>query len=106
MTILATSILSKNMVEMIGNCGYAFNGTFKWPDCTGYYHYKDKTCKFYCLETEYFCWTLTSILGAQDGPPVPKGRCEKILKEWELCNKAKVKKYNPLGYKLMTDEKY
>ena len=97
----------QNMVKMIGNCGYAFSGTFKWPNCPGDYHFKDTECEFNCLQTEYFYWMLTSILGAQDGPPAPERRCKKIPKEWELCNKEKVlKKYNPLGYKLTTDEKY
>ena len=101
-----TSLLKTNMVKMIGDCGYAFNGTFKWPNCTGFYHHKDKTCILWSLQQEYFYWILTSILGAQDGPLAPEGRCKKIATEWELCNKAKVKEYNSAGYQLMTDEKF
>ena len=32
------SIMANNMERIIGDCGYAFNGTRTWPNCTGHYH--------------------------------------------------------------------
>ena len=102
------SALTRNMVKMVGDCGYLFNHTLKWPNCTGHFHYHslNQVCNFKCLQPEYIYWMLTSILGAQDGPLAPEGRCKEISDEWELCNKELVKKYNPDGYALFTDKEY
>lgn len=67
-----------------------------------WFTYDDKTCDYACQITEYIYWGLTSILGAQDF----RGRLEDISEEWRLNTTAKVKKGDPLLYKLLTDPKY
>ena len=101
-----TSVLARNMVKMIADCGYAFNGTLKWPNCTGFFHFLQPSCKFNCMQTEYFYAMLTSILGAQDGPLAPKGRCKWVSRVWELCNEKLIKEHNPDGYALFTNKEY
>ena len=43
-----------------------------------WYHYYDKSCDYSCMITEYFYWSLTSLLGAQIN------RYDEISEEWEL----------------------
>eukprot|EP00666_Eupelagonemidae_sp_cell4sb_P000715 gene715-13661_t len=64
---------------------WTYLGTFKYPKCTGHFHYSDRTCDFACLASEYEWWSITSLLGGQDGSQgAPnKGRCEDIADEWE-----------------------
>ena len=66
----------------------------------GFYHYDDPTCDYSCLITEYFYWSLTSVLGAQ------KDRCSEIDNEWELCTKELVQENDPAIYDLLTNEAY
>ena len=37
------------MDHLIGDCGHAYDHTFKYPDCTGKFHYSDATCEYDCL---------------------------------------------------------
>ena len=67
-----------------------------------WYTYDDKTCDYSCMATEYFYWSLTSILGAQDG----SGRLEQINQEWKLNTKDLVQQKDSLVYALLTDAQY
>ena len=64
-----------------------------------WYHYYDKSCEYSCMITEYFYWSLTSLLGAQIH------RFEKISEEWELNTPSKVKK-DDLIIKLLTNPEF
>ncbi len=64
-----------------------------------WYHYDDVSCDYRCMATEYFYWSLTSILGAQSYA----GRPEWIADEWELYNEQLVKTTDVAVYALMTD---
>lgn len=91
------SQIAVTMNDMVGDCGWAFNHTLKYPQCAGKFHYSDKTCDYECLVTEYTMWSLTSILGGQDGSHnnARKGRCKNIAREWEMCTKDLVKAEDP-----------
>lgn len=102
---LRDSELSRAMDKQIADCGHAYDGTFKFPRCTGNYHYADESCGYYCLVIEYQYWTLTSILGAQDGTArwatgSRGGQCEDVEEEWELCSKGAVRSKDPDVYRL------
>ena len=62
------------MDHLIGDCGHAYDHTFKYPDCTGKFHYSDATCEYDCLVSEYEWWSLTTLLGGQDGTGAPSHR--------------------------------
>jgi len=67
-----------------------------------WYTYDDETCDYSCMATEYFYWSLTSILGAQDGA----GRLQQIQQEWKLNTKALVQEKDSLVFDLLTDTQY
>lgn len=67
-----------------------------------WYHYRDSTCNYSCMATEYFYWALTSLLGAQDYP----GRRQEIANEWELPTPIEVQFQDPTIYSLLTDPTY
>ena len=67
-----------------------------------WYTYDDATCDYSCMATEYFYWSLTSILGAQDGA----GRLESINQEWKLNTRERVQQKDTLVYDLLTDTQY
>ena len=67
-----------------------------------WYTYDDETCDYSCMATEYFYWSLTSILGAQDGA----GRLENINQEWKLNTRERVQQKDTLVYDLLTDTQY
>lgn len=69
---------------------------------TAWYTYSDETCDYSCMVTEYFYWSLTSILGAQDGV----GRFEGINQEWRLNTRDLVQEKDALIYDLLTDSQY
>ena len=64
-----------------------------------WYHYYDKSCDYSCMITEYFYWSLTSLLGAQIN------RYDKISEEWELNTPKKMKR-DKLMMELLQDEKF
>ncbi len=65
-----------------------------------WYSYDDYTCDYSCMITEYFYWSLTSILGAQED------RFGEINHEWKLNTKQKVMEIDPGMYNLLTDSQY
>lgn len=67
-----------------------------------WYSYKDETCEYSCMATEYFYWSLTSMLGAQDGA----GRFEEINQEWALNTRDLVQQKDTLVYDLLMDSQY
>ena len=64
-----------------------------------WYSYDDKTCDYSCMSTEYFYWSLTSLLGAQ------KARFDDIGHEWRLNTAAKMRK-DLLMYALLKDPQW
>ena len=66
---------------------------------SSWYHYYDKSCDYACMITEYFYWSLTSLLGAQIN------RFDEIAKEWELNTPNKMTK-DKLIMGLLQDKKY
>ena len=70
----------------------------KYPK-NAWYSYDDDECDYNCMITEYFYWSLTSLLGAQ------KNRFEDISDEWELNTPQKMKK-DVLILKLFDNSKF
>ena len=66
---------------------------------SSWYHYYDKSCDYACMITEYFYWSLTSLLGAQIN------RSDEIAEEWELNTPNKMTK-DKLIMGLLQDKKY
>ena len=69
-----------------------------YPD-NSWYHYYDKSCNYSCMITEYFYWSLTSLLGAQIN------RYDEISEEWELNTPKKMER-DKLMMELLQDKKY
>ena len=64
-----------------------------------WYHYYDRSCEYSCMITEYFYWSLTSLLGAQIN------RYDQISDEWELNTPKKMER-DKLIMELLQDKKY
>ena len=64
-----------------------------------WYHYYDRSCEYSCMITEYFYWSLTSLLGAQIN------RYGEISDEWELNTPKKMER-DKLIMELLQDKKY
>ena len=64
-----------------------------------WYHYYDRSCEYSCMITEYFYWSLTSLLGAQ------VNRYDEISDEWELNTPKKMER-DKLIMELLQDKKY
>ena len=67
-----------------------------------WYTYDDKTCEYNCQVTEYFYWSLTSLLGAQDYA----GRLDEIGNEWKANTASLVQTMDPDVYRLLSDTAY
>ena len=67
-----------------------------------WYTYDDKTCEYNCQVTEYFYWTLTSLLGAQDYP----GRYDEIGQEWKANTPSLLESKDSEVYGILTDTVY
>ena len=65
-----------------------------------WYRYEDETCNYECMVSEYFYWSLTSLLGAQ------AGRYDEISHEWSLNTPELLKEKDREIYGLLTDKKY
>ena len=68
----------------------------------GWYHYYDPTCDYQCKATEYFYWSLTSILGAQDY----SWRIPEIADEWELPTLALMQQHDSAMVKMLQDPQW
>ena len=79
--------------------GGFFKKTPKVYPENSWYHYYDKSCDYSCMVTEYFYWSLTSLLGAQIN------RYDEISEEWELNTPKKMKR-DKLMMELLQDKKY
>ena len=79
--------------------GGFFNLTPKVYPENSWFHYYDKSCHYSCMITEYFYWSLTSLLGAQID------RYDEISEEWELNTPQKMEK-DKLIMEILKDEKY
>jgi len=85
--------------------GFFENVPDSYPD-EAWYHYDDSSCDYSCQITEYFYWSLTSILGAQNYTEGIKSRLEEIINEWELNTNQKMQERDPNMYNLMTSSDY
>jgi hypothetical protein len=65
-----------------------------------WYSYDDDTFEYDCLVTEYFYWSLTSLLGAQTN------RLSDISQEWDLNTKELLEQKDPAVYSLLTNVEY
>ena len=68
----------------------------------GWYHYNDPTCDYQCKATEYFYWSLTSILGAQDY----SWRIPEIADEWELPTLQLMQQHNSAMVNMLQDPQW
>ena len=91
------SLIAKYMDNARG--GYFEWVPGKYPQ-DAWYRYNDNSCYYNCMITEYFYWSLTSILGAQEN------RGQTILGEWMLNTAEKVMEIDPDIYNLLTDPQY
>ena len=82
----------------------ARGGFYEWVPTkyltTAWYSYHDNSCYYNCMITEYFYWSLTSILGAQEN------RDPDHIQEWRLNTAEKVMETDPDIYNLLTDPQY
>lgn len=67
-----------------------------------WYSYNDKTCDYACQVTEYFYWSLTSLLGAQDFP----GRFDEISHEWKANTPGLVESMDSAVFSILTNPQY
>jgi len=67
-----------------------------------WYSYNDKTCDYSCQVTEYFYWSLTSLLGAQDFP----GRFDEISHEWKANTPGLVESMDSAAFSILTNPQY
>jgi len=67
-----------------------------------WYSYNDKTCDYSCQVTEYFYWSLTSLLGAQDFP----GRFDEISHEWKANTPGMVESMDSAVFSILTNPQY
>ena len=84
------------------NHGTQMTNTMDAVIAGGWYHYDDPTCDYQCNATEYFYWSLTSILGAQNYP----WRIPEIANEWELPTAKLMMQHNSAMVKLLQDPQW
>ena len=91
------SLIAKYMDNARG--GYFEWVPGKYPQ-DSWYRYNDNSCYYNCMITEYFYWSLTSILGAQDN------RWDVVYSQWKPNTEEKVMEIDPDIYNLLTDPQY
>lgn len=82
--------------------GGRFLGVPEQYPADAHYTYYDETCVYQCQVTEFLYWSLTSLMGGQDGP----GRLDEIGEEWRLNTAQKLEAGDPAVYALLTDPEY
>lgn len=65
-----------------------------------WYSYEDETCNYQCMVAEYFYWTMTTMLGAQEG------RANEIEDEWRLHTRKLLRVQDRRVFRLLTNPKY
>jgi len=73
----------------------------EYPE-NAWYTYTDETCDYGCMVTEYFYWSLTTFLGAQNYP----GREEDIAEEWSINTSAELLQVDQAMYDLLFTPEY
>lgn len=63
-----------------------------------WYTYEDDSCEYDCMATEYFYWSLTSLLGAQSYGD----RASEVSQEWKLTSASKLKSMDKRMYQLLS----
>ena len=91
------SLIAKYMDNARG--GYFEWVPGKYPQ-DSWYRYNDNSCYYNCMITEYFYWSLTSILGAQENRVLTAGD------GWRLNTAEEVMETDPDIYNLLTDPQY
>jgi hypothetical protein len=79
--------------------GAFFENTPSSYPSDAWYCYDDPTCNYSCQITEYTYWSLTSLLGAQDGAD----RFEEIENEWLLNSPDKIRAGDPAIVELLSN---
>ena len=83
----------------IARGGYFEKTPSSYPE-GAWYSYDDTTCDYACMVTEYFYWSLTSLLGAQNA------RADDIGEEWRAHTPALLKSKDMAAYMLLTNAEY
>lgn len=65
-----------------------------YPNTSAWFTYRDNTCDYACMATEYLFWLVTTVVGQQ------ASRCNQG--EWALCNREDVRVRDHCGYALVT----
>eukprot|EP00112_Aurelia_sp_Birch-Aquarium-sp1_P023404 Seg6966.2 transcript_id=Seg6966.2/GoldUCD/mRNA.D3Y31 product="hypothetical protein" protein_id=Seg6966.2/GoldUCD/D3Y31 len=91
------SLLTENLVRMVGDCGYAFKGTLKWPNCKGHIFYNNTSCDMECLATEY----LTTLMKTMFRVFPPKSNQDGDNHFWNIDNVGELKEFDRRGYDMM-----
>lgn len=81
--------------------GYYEKVPAKYP-IDAWYTYDDQSCEYNCQVTEYFYWSLTSLLGAQDYP----GRFDEIGQEWKAYSPTLLQTMDSDVYHILSDTSY
>ena len=81
--------------------GYYEKVPAKYP-IDAWYTYDDQSCEYNCQVTEYFYWSLTSLLGAQDYP----GRFDEIEQEWKAYSPTLLQTIDSDVYRILSDTSY
>eukprot|EP00795_Rhopilema_esculentum_P008380 gene8380-14355_t len=89
------SFLRQNLNIIVGDCGYAFDGTLKWPQCTGHVFYNETSCDMQCMAREYLIELIKTILGLA---PISS---EEGKGFWDIRNKTDLMLYDSRGYSLI-----
>lgn len=78
--------------------GGRFMSTPSRYPANAWYTYDDDECEYECMVTEYFYWSLTSLLGAQSYG----GRASEISREWKLSSANKLKSKDKQIFQLLS----